>query len=276
MYLTPLYLSLFHINDTYHLSSQFLLYIFPLLSTTSHHLSILLPLVVSWLLRSSPPLDDSLPPGHVAPFLRAFSTEEAWCTLSSASLSLVTHDLFSFYPYLDRAQSEYPYPAPGASFSRRWSFSRLLSAAIPLPRYSPSSLPTISHISLSLSLHALPTSTTPLRTYANAAAVIGTATRARTATRIFSRENVCVRMGERARAATHTKGTRWASPDHAICARTRAILPSFEPRETVYRSCAVQRELRKGGGVLRVNSIPRVALQVPFDSRAWLVLPFLS
>lgn len=131
MYLTPLYLSLFHINDTYHLSSQFLLYIFPLLSTTSHHLSILLPLVVSWLLRSSPPLDDSLPPGHVAPFLRAFSTEEAWCTLSSASLSLVTHDLFSFYPYPDRAQSEYPYPAPGASFSRRWSFSRLLLLPFP-------------------------------------------------------------------------------------------------------------------------------------------------
>lgn len=144
MYLTPLYLSLFHINDTYHLSSQFLLYIFPLLSTTSHHLSILLPLVVSWLLRSSPPLDDSLPPGHVAPFLRAFSTEEAWCTLSCISFSRYSRS-FLFLP-LPRSS------AVRVSLSRPWCFllSPLIVFSAPVCCHSPPSLFTL------ISPHYLP------------------------------------------------------------------------------------------------------------------------
>lgn len=89
---------------------------------------------------------------------------------------------------------------------------------------------------------------------------------------------MCACGWESGRAQPPTPRGRFSGPcDMCTHARARAILPSFEPRETVYRSCAVQRELRKGGGgVLRVNSIPRVALQVPFDTQAWLVLPFLS
>lgn len=42
---------------------------------------------------------DSLPPGHVAPFPTCvLHRREAWCTLSSASLSLVTHVSFLFLP----------------------------------------------------------------------------------------------------------------------------------------------------------------------------------
>lgn len=113
---------------------------------------------------------------------------------------------------------------------------------VPLPRYSPSSPPpTISpHQPFSF---ALPTPTTPLRTYANAAAVIGTATRALVLLLVFfPRENVCG-SGERTRAATHTKGSFSGPCDMCTHARARPILPSFE-----HRSCAVQRELRKGGG----------------------------
>lgn len=189
------------------------------------------------------------------------------------------------------------YPLVCISFSR---YSRIFSLSNPYPRSNaarvslsrPCVLPSLSPlivflgscllpfppslaihphlpplISLSLSLHALPT--TPLRTYANAAAVIvGTATRARILLLVFfPRENVCVRMGERARAATHTKGTLLRTMRY-VHARARARDSSLV-RATVYRSCAVQRELRKGGGgVLRVNSIPRVALQVPFDTQA--------
>lgn len=268
-----MHLSLFHINVssiiavTY--STYFLLY--------QPYRTIYPSFFLIRLLRSSPPPGATLsrPVGHVAPFLRAFSTEEAWCTLSSASLSLVTHESFLFLtPTPDRTQPEYPYPAPACFLlSRRWSF---FSAPV-CCRSPPPSLSTLISplISLSLSLHALPT--TPLRTYANAAAVIvGTATRARILLLVFfPRENVCVRMGERARAATHTKGTLLRTMRY-VHARARARDSSLV-RATVYRSCAVQRELRKGGGgVLRVNSIPRVALQVPFDTQAWLVLPFLS
>lgn len=212
---------------------------------------------------------------YITPFIHPFSTR---CLLTLAVIPTIGRlspaRSRSSVPTCVLHQRSVVYPLVYISFSRySWIFSlsiptpierspsilipplvlpslaadRFLgSCLLPFPSLAihPHHSPTISPISLSLSLHALPT--TPLRTYANAAAVIGTATRARSATRIFSHENVCVRMGERARAATHTKGTRWASPDHAICARTRAILPSFEPRETVYRSCAMQRELRKG------------------------------
>lgn len=173
---------------------------------------------------------DSLPPGHVAPFPTCvLHRREAWCTLSSASLSLVTHVSFLFLP-LPRSS------AVRVSLSRPRCFllsppvivfSAPVCCRFPSLAIHPHLPPTISpHQPFSF---ALPTPTTPLRTYANAAAVIGTATRALVLLLVFfPRENVCG-SGERTRAATHTKGSFSGPCDMCTHARARA---RFFPRSS--------------------------------------------
>lgn len=179
---------------------------------------------------------DSLPPGHVAPFPTCvLHRREAWCTLSSASLSLVTHVSFLFLP-LPRSS------AVRVSLSRPRCFllsppvivfsapvcCRFPSLAIHPHLPPPPSRP----ISLSLSLcpppplRSVPMPTPPLSSVQRRAHSYCYS--------YFFRVRMCAdRESERAQPPTR----RGASPDHAICARTRARARFFPRSSTVPVRC---------------------------------------
>lgn len=111
---------------------------------------------------------------------------------------------------------------------------------VPLPRYSPSSLPPPSAF---LFRSAHPHHSAPYLCQRRRCHRYSDA-RTRTATRIFSAWE-CVRIG-RANARSHPHEGELLRTMRYVHARARTILPSFEPGCTVPVRC--NGELRKGGG----------------------------